>query len=117
MRIRAMTQPPLGQFEHQVLLAILRGGSESYSVAVVLELERQTGQEVATSKVFVTLKRLKSRGLLEDRMVQPGETGGHARRYFRLTPLAMEALRASRQNYLNLWDGVEAELDEPGSQP
>ena len=108
-----MTKSALGQFEHQVLLAILRRDSESYSVEIVLELEDQTGEEVATSKVFVALKRLKSKGLLEDRLVDPGAGGGHARRYFRLTPLAMEAMRASRQSYLSLWDGVEAQLDDP----
>ncbi len=110
-----MTQSALGQFEHQVLLSILRRGSESYSVEIVLELEEHTGQEVATAKVFVALKRLKSRGMLEDRMVQPGAGGGHARRYFRLTNNAMEAMRASRQSYLSLWEGVESHLDGPGS--
>lgn len=110
-----MNQTALGQFEHQVLLSILRRGSESYSVEIVLELEEHTGQEVATAKVFVALKRLKSRGLLNDRMVEPGEGGGHARRYFQLTSSAMEAMRASRQSYLSLWEGVESRLDGPGS--
>lgn len=110
-----MTQAALGQFEHQVLLSILRRGSESYSVEIVLELEEHTRQEVATAKVFVALKRLKSKGLLEDRMVEPGEGGGHARRYFRLTDDALEAMRASRQSYLNLWDGIESHLDESGT--
>ncbi len=109
-----MTTSVLGQFEHQVLLSILRLGSESYSVAIVLELEAQTEQEVATSKVFVALKRLKSKGMLADRMVDPGEDGGHARRYFKLTDAAIDAMRASRKAYLNLWDGVESHLDEGG---
>jgi len=108
--------PPsvLGQFEHQVLLAILRRGSESYSVEIVQELERQTGREVATAAVFVALKRLRAKGLLDDRMVEPGGEGGHARRYFRLNAEALEAMRESRQSYLRLWDGVESVLDEPG---
>lgn len=108
--------PPsmLGQFEHQVLLAILRLGSESYSVEIVQELERQTGREVATAAVFVALKRLEAKKLLDDRMVEPGAEGGHARRYFRLNPSALEAMRESRQSYLRLWDGVESALDEPG---
>lgn len=110
-----MAPSTLGQFEHQVLLAILRRGGESYSVEVVLELEEQTGQEVATSAVFVALKRLEAKGMLRDRLVEPGEDGGHARRYFRLTPAAMEAMRAARQTYLSLWDGVASQLDETGS--
>ena len=43
----------LGEFEHQVLLCILRHGSESYSMEIVLELESRTGKEVATAAVFV----------------------------------------------------------------
>lgn len=110
-----MAPSPLGQFEHQVLLAVLRRGSEAYSVDIVEELERSTGREVATSAVFVSLQRMKSKGLLEDRMVEPGAERGHARRYFRLTPTALEALRDSRQSFLRLWDGVEAALDEPSA--
>jgi len=107
--------PPtvLGQFEHQVLLSILRNESESYSVEIVNSLERHTGREVATSAVFVALQRLKAKGLLKDRMVAPGDQGGHARRYFRLTPGAMDAMRESRQSFLSLWSGVESALDEP----
>lgn len=109
----APTPGVLGQFEHQVLLAILRRGSESYSVEIVQELERHTGREVATSAVFVSLQRMRAKGLLDDRMVEPGAEGGHARRYFRLTREAMDALREARQAYLELWNGFEAVLDEP----
>lgn len=108
-----MPQQALGQFEHQVLLALLRKGSESYSVDVVLELERHTGSEIATAAVFIALRRLKAKGLLSDRLVKP-EGGGHVRRYFRLSEAALEAMRESRRSYLSLWSGVEALLDESG---
>lgn len=107
-----MTRRVLGEIEHQVLLTILRLGSESYSVQIVLELEKRTGREVATSAVFIALKRLKAKGYLEDRLVRPGRKGGHSRRYFRLTPLAVSTLGETRRAYLNLWDGVESALDE-----
>jgi DNA-binding PadR family transcriptional regulator len=106
--------PPavLGEFEHQVLLAILRRGAESYSVEIVVELETSTGRDVSTAAVFVALKRLEAKGLLADRLVQPRKAGdGHARRYFRLTRQAMQVLRASRRSYLRLWDGLESKLD------
>ncbi len=108
-----MSQQTLGQFEHQVLLALLRNNSESYSVEIVLELERHTGKDVATAAVFVALRRLKAKGFLRDRMVKP-ESGGHARRYFQLTEDALGAMRESRKSYLSLWDGVEAVLDGSG---
>jgi hypothetical protein len=44
--------------------------------------------------------------------VEPGANGGHSRRYFRLTPNALEALRRSRQSLLSLWNGLETLLDE-----
>jgi hypothetical protein len=33
-----MTRDSLGEFEHQILLAILRHGGDSYSVPIVTEL-------------------------------------------------------------------------------
>jgi PadR family transcriptional regulator PadR len=102
----------LGEFEHQVLLCILRHGSESYSMDIVLELEARTGREVATAAVFVALQRLKEKGFLTDRIVESSDEGGHARRYFRLTPPALEALAESRRQYLNLWEGVESQLEK-----
>ena len=101
----------LGEFEHHILLCILRRGSESYSVEVVLELEAKTGKEVPTSAVFVALQRLRERGLLTDRVVEGAEAGGHTRRYFKLTPLAMRLLAESRQRYLSLWEGLGSLLD------
>jgi DNA-binding PadR family transcriptional regulator len=107
-----MAREALGEFEHQVLLAILRRGSESYSVDIVLELEQRTGREVSTAAVYVALRRLRDKGLLKSRMVEPGAGGGHARRYFSLTPPALKALRGFRGSLLSLWDGVESLLDE-----
>ena len=42
-----MAKDLLGEFEHHVLLALLRRGEEGYSVPIVLELEERTGREVA----------------------------------------------------------------------
>jgi DNA-binding PadR family transcriptional regulator len=109
---RTVVRRTLGEVEHQVLLAILRKGSESYSVEIVLEIERCTGREIATSAVFIALKRLAKKGFLEDRIVEPADGGGHTRRYFSLTPLARETLRDSRRAYLQLWDGYESVLDD-----
>ena len=110
-----MGKKALGQFEHQVLLSILRAGAESYSVEIVLELERHTGKEVATAAVFVALQRLQAKGYLTDRKIRPNE-GGHARRYFRLTPMALEALSEARKSFLSLWSGIESELDGVGRE-
>jgi DNA-binding PadR family transcriptional regulator len=109
-----MSKRVLGEFEHQVLLAILRKGSESYSVEIVLELEAQTGREVSTAAVLVTLGRLRDKGFLKDRRTEPGEEGGRSRRYFTLTQQALEEMRESRKRFLKLWEGVEAILEGDG---
>jgi len=95
-----MPNEVLGGFEHQVLLAMLRLGSEAYSVPIVLELEERTGRRVAPSKVYVTLRRLERRGLLRSRFdPPPTEEGGRERRIFSLEPYA-EAESEFRVEYL-----------------
>ncbi len=108
-----MGRETLGDFEHKVLLAVLRLGGEAYSVPLVLELESRTGREVSQSSVFIVLRRLEKKGLLQSRMDDHAKPDtGRVRRYFSLTPIAMERLRDSRRELVALWDGVAAELDE-----
>lgn len=108
-----MARTGLGEFESQVLLVILRLGRESYSVPIVAELEERTGREVATSAVYVALRRLEKKGLLTSRLETPAESGEpYPRRYFALTEAAIEPLKTARQSMLRLWDGLEPVLDE-----
>ena len=107
-----MVRSTLGEFEQQVLLVILRLGRESYSVPIVAELERHIGREVATAAVYIALRRLEKKGLLTSRL--DGERSARPRRYFALTDRALEPLRASRNAYLSLWDGIGPALDGKG---
>ena len=59
-----MGRDTLGEFEHQLLLAILQLGGEAYSVPLVNELEERTGREVAQAAVFIVLSRLEKKVLL-----------------------------------------------------
>ena len=106
-----MARETLGDFEHQVLLTILRLGGESYSVPIVVELEERTGREIAQPAVFIALTRLEKKGLLvsrlDDRSV--GKTG-RVRRYFKPTGLAVKKLRDSRRSLVRLWEGLETTL-------
>jgi len=107
-----MPNEVLGGFEHQVLLAVLRRGSEAYSVPIVLELEERTGRPVAPSKVYVTLRRLENRGMVRSRFdPPPGSEGGRERRVFTLQPPALEILRESKRVFASLWEDLPV-LDE-----
>lgn len=107
-----MAPEVLGGFEHQVLLTVLRLGSEAYTVPIVLELEKRTGRSVSPSKVYVSLRRLEARGLVSSRFVSPPQDqGGRDRRVFTLEEAGLELLRASKKLFTELWAGLPV-LDE-----
>lgn len=110
-----MAKDLLGEFEHQVLLALLRQGDEGYSVPIVLELEERTEREVAPAAVHIALRRMEEKGwtVSELRNAAP-EEGGRERRYFSVTEEGRERLRDARRAYLNLWDGLETALGDAG---
>ena len=108
-----MGRKELGEFEHQVLLAILRLGGESYSAPLVLELEERGGREVAHAAVFIVLKRLEEKGYVSSRMEEREEAGTRrTRRYFRLEDTGLERLRESRETLQRFWEGVTDVLEE-----
>lgn len=108
-----MGRNTLGEFEHQILLVVLRLGGEAYSVGIVHELEDRTGRDAATSAVYVALRRLEQKGLLTSRLETPEQSGEpYPRRYFALTEEAVEPLKEARRSFLSLWDGLEPALDD-----
>ena len=107
-----MAKDLLGELEHHVLLALLRQGSEGYSVPIVLELERCTGREVAPAAIYIALRRLESKGFLtSDLRTAPVEEGGRERRYFTVTKIGIARLKEARGGFLRLWDGLEPVLE------
>jgi len=108
-----MSKETLGEFEHQVLLAMLQLGGETYSVPIVVELEERTGREVAQAAVFIALRRLEKRGLLSSRLDRgTSGTGERTRRYFKPTRVALRQLKQARRSLLHLWEGLDAVLDK-----
>jgi DNA-binding PadR family transcriptional regulator len=105
-----MARDGLGEFEQRVLLAILRLGSESYSVPIVLELEERMGKSIAPAAVYIALRRLEEKGLVASRMAL-AEDSGRERRYFKLEDEGLERLRESRRELEALWEGLDPVLD------
>lgn len=102
----------LGEFEHMVLLAVMRLGEDSaYAVPILDELERCTGRSIARGSVYITLDRLETKGYLKSWLADPtAERGGRSKRYYALRPRALEALRESRRALVALWSGLEGLL-------
>lgn len=98
-----MSDAPLGSFEEQVLLAVLRTGDEAYGMAVRREIERVTGRDVTIGAVYATLDRLEAKRLVDSARAQA--TG--ARRLFTVTRRGAAALAETRAMRERLWQGVE----------
>ena len=97
-------ESPLGTFEEQVMLAVLRTGEEAFGMAVRRELEEVTGRDVAVGAVYATLDRLEAKGLVDS--VRPRAEGG-SRRLFRITRPGLLALGETRAMRERLWRGVD----------
>jgi PadR family transcriptional regulator, regulatory protein PadR len=104
MTDNAPLSTPLGTFEEQVMLAVLRTGDEAYGMNVRRELERVTGRGVAIGAVYATLDRLEAKGLVSS---SRSGTGAASRRLFAVTALGARGLAESRTMRERLWDGVD----------
>lgn len=106
-----MPRARLGDFEHILLLAILRLGDGAYGPAILEELERHTGRPPSAGSLYVTLDRLEAKGLLRSRLGDATpERGGRPRRYVSVTAPGVRELRTSRRSLLQLWHGLEGVL-------
>lgn len=107
-----MPRDALGEFEQLILLAIMRLGADAYGVPIIEEIESRTGRNVSQAATYLTLKRLEQKGWITSRMSDPTpERGGRAKRFFSLRASGMHRLRQMRGELLNMWDGLEPELD------
>src|ERR1043165_7660711 len=94
---------PLGTFEEQVMLAVLRTGAEAYGMTVRREIEEVTGRDIAVGAVYATLDRLEAKKLVSSKRA----TGhGVSRRLFAVTAPGTRALAESRSMRERLWKGV-----------
>ena len=95
---------PLGAFEEQVMLAVLRTASESFGMEVRREIERLTDREVAIGAVYATLDRLEAKDLVSSRRA---DVEGQSRRVFAVTRRGAAALAETREMRERLWKGVD----------
>jgi DNA-binding PadR family transcriptional regulator len=98
----------LGEFEHIVLVAVLRLGADAYGIPIRADIEQRTGRSLTIGALYRTLDRLEHKGYLESWLGDPTpQRGGRSKRYFRLRPAGIRTLRASRAALIAMWDGVD----------
>jgi PadR family transcriptional regulator, regulatory protein PadR len=97
----------LGEFEHLVLLAVLRLGEDAYGMRVRREIASRTGRDVTIGAVYATLDRLSDKGLVTSTLSDPTpERGGRAKRSFRLTGAGADAVNRATQDLTNMQEGL-----------
>jgi PadR family transcriptional regulator PadR len=97
----------LGEFEHLVLLALMRLGDEAYGVTVRQEIESRTGREVSVGAIYATLDRLESKGLVSSWAGEPtAERGGRAKRHFEVTARGRSAVNRAQAALQRMTDGL-----------
>ena len=106
-----MPREALGEFEQLVMLAVVHLEDDVYGVPIVDEIERRTRRKVSHAAVYVTLRRLEEKGLLESWKSEPtAERGGKARRCVRVTRAGSALLRESRLALDRMWQGLDTNL-------
>jgi PadR family transcriptional regulator, regulatory protein PadR len=102
-----MARDYLTDFELMLLLAVLRVGDEAYGVPIAREIETLGERTVMLAAVYAGLDRLESNGLVSSSLGAPTpERGGRAKKYFRVTPQGLKAVRQARRALTRLWSGL-----------
>jgi PadR family transcriptional regulator PadR len=94
----------LTDFELMLLLAIMRVGDQAYGVEIAREIERTGGRQVLLGAAYAALDRLEKNGLISSTLGQPtAERGGRAKRFFRVTPYGVRAVKETQEALVALW--------------
>ena len=97
----------LGEFEHIIVLALLRLADQAYGVTVRQEIELRTKREVSIGAVYATLDRLEAKGYVKSHRGDPTpERGGRAKRFFRVTAKGIAAVKPHPPGIESMTEGL-----------
>lgn len=98
----------LGEFEQIVLLALLRLGKNAYGVPIRQEIEQRAKRSVTIGALYSTLDRLEAKGYVASWFAEPtAERGGRSKRYFKVEPLGLKAIKRSQRALSVMLEGID----------
>jgi PadR family transcriptional regulator, regulatory protein PadR len=98
----------LGEFEHLIVLALLRLEDRAYGVTVRQEIERRTKREVSIGAVYATLDRLQAKGYVKSSLAAPTpERGGRSKRFFQVTAKGVAAVNRTQGALQSMTEGLD----------
>lgn len=106
-----MNQKTLGEFEHIVLLALLRLEANAYGAAIRQFLQSEIERDVALGALYSTLERMEKKGLVVSKLGEAtAQRGGRPKRFFLVTADGKAALKYAKQAIDNMWQGVALKI-------
>ena len=98
----------LGEFEHIVVLALLRLADRAYGVTVRQEIESRIGRKASIGAIYATLDRLEAKGYVTSRLGDPTpERGGRSKRFFRVTGEGLAAVNRTHRALKTMTEGLD----------
>ena len=98
----------LGEFEHIIVLALLRLEDRAYGVTVRQEIEFRIKREVSIGAVYATLDRLETKGYVKSHRGDPTpERGGRSKRFFRVTAKGVTAVNRTQRVLRSMTEGLD----------
>ena len=104
-----MSREFLGEFEHLLLLAVLRTEPEAHGAALRRELRERAGRSASLGAIYATVRRLVEKKLVVTEDV-PSPRGGRPRRVAQVTPAGLHALQRTREAMAGMEAGLEERL-------
>ena len=97
----------LGEFEEIVMLTVAILHGEAYGVAIIEEMENRLNRSVSIGSLQVVLKRLEDKGYLKSELGEATAVrGGKRKRFFTVTNIGKEILKATKEQRMQLWNAV-----------
>jgi PadR family transcriptional regulator len=103
--------PIVGEFEHLVLLALVRLGNGAYGAAIRREIRERTGRDASVGTVYMALGRLEKKKMIVSYVGTPfAERGGRRRRHYLIDAEGQKALGRAYRALVAMAEGMETEL-------
>jgi PadR family transcriptional regulator PadR len=103
--------PIVGEFEHFVLLALVRLGNGAYGAAIRREIRDRTGRDASVGTVYMTLGRLEKKKMIVSYVGNPSaHRGGRRRKHYLIDATGQQALGRACRAFTRMTEGIEAEL-------
>ncbi|HYT75006.1 MAG TPA: helix-turn-helix transcriptional regulator [Vicinamibacterales bacterium] len=103
--------PIIGEFEHLVLLALLRLGNGAYGASIRREIRERTGRDAAIGTVYMALGRLEEKKMIVSYVGLPSpHRGGRRRRHYLIDAQGQRALGRAYRAFTAMAEGIETDL-------